>query len=372
MSRRAPHSGMARVAANLWAAGAQLRVRLYETGLLRQERLRASVISIGNISWGGTGKTPFTIWLAGRLQARGLRVSILTRGYGRTSTERVKILPPGASPESALGDGDEVQLYLRHLNLPIGISSSRHEAGKLLEENFPVDVHLLDDGFQHLRLARNLDLVLVDAANPWGGRSGWPILLREGLSSLRRADAILLTRCELATETSKDQAGLESLQATMRRFNPDAPCFMVRTKLLHFAGIQAANFLPVEEFIGRRPLAFCALGNPGNFFRMLEGTGIEVIAKKFFPDHHRYNREDLLSLAKMAQENRADCLITTEKDIVNLPSTAALSLPLYWAAIEPAVEDEDRLLNWIGERLHLGSGPLNYQSRGREGARASR
>ena len=380
MSKSAPHSGIAGVAASLWAAGARLRVRLYETGLLRQERLRASVISIGNISWGGTGKTPFTIWLAGRLQARGLRVSILTRGYGRTSRERVKILPPGTSPKAALADGDEVQLYLRHLNLPIGIASSRHEAGKLLEEKFPVDVHLLDDGFQHLRLARNLDLVLVDAANPWGGSPGfhpstsecagdpgWPTLLREGPSSLRRAHAILLTRCELATGTSNNHSALESLQATVRRFNPDAPCFMVRTKILHFADFQGANPLPVKEFVGRRPLAFCALGNPRNFFGMLEGAGIEVIAKKVFPDHHRYNGKDLASLAKMAQENRADCLITTEKDIVNLPSTAASSLPLYWAAIEPAVEDEDRLLNWIWERLHPPSGLLPVVTKSQAG-----
>jgi len=356
MNAALPHSGMVGPVARLWAAGARLRVRLYETGLLRQERLRGSVISIGNISWGGTGKTPFTIWLAGRLQARGLRVSILTRGYGRTSTERVKILPPGAPPESASGDGDEVQLYLRHLKLPVGISSSRYEAGKLLEETFPIDVHLLDDGFQHLALARNLDLVLVDATSfreSHDGQAVWSSLLREGPSALRRAHAILLTRCELSTEVSKQ------LETAVQRLNSDAPCFTVRTKLLHFAGVQSADPLPVtfpvNDFVRRRSAAFCGLGNPQNFFRMLEGSGIEIAAKKVFPDHHRYTGNDLAAIAKIAEDLGAECLITTEKDAVNLPSAAAPSLPLYWAAIEPVVADEDRLLNWICEKLHLPS-----------------
>ena len=356
MKLNRPPAVIASTAASLWTAGARIRARLYETGLLRQKSLRANVISVGNISWGGTGKTPFTIWLAERLQAAGFRVSILTRGYGRTSTERVKVLPPGTSSDSARHDGDEVQLYLRYLKLPIGISSSRYEAGKMVEENYPVDVHLLDDGFQHLSLARNVDLVLVDAANPWGGRPGWPVLLREGFSSLRRADAVLLTRCELGLGSENSTNAIENLKTSIRRFSPDARCFMVRTKLLYFKSLQSEMNVSIESFSARRALAFCGVGNPRSFFRMLEAAGVEVVAEKIFPDHHRYSGMDLQLLEKLAQENRADCLVTTEKDIVNLPSDAAISLPLYWAAIEPAVDEEDVLMRWIREKLHVAPG----------------
>jgi tetraacyldisaccharide 4'-kinase len=350
------HSGIIGPLGRLWAAGAQLRVQLYETGLLRQHRLRTSVISIGNISWGGTGKTPFTIWLAERLQARGLRVSILTRGYGRTSTERVKILSPGTPPESATADGDEVQLYLRHLKVPVGISASRYEAGKLLEQSFPVDVHLLDDGFQHLPLARDIDLVLVDASSfrrSTNGRNIWSNLLREGPAALRRAHAIILTRCESSGEST------ENLKAIMRRLNPDAPCFAVTTRLLHFAAAEGANsppaIFPVNDFVGQLSFAFCGLGNPDNFLGMLERAGTQIAGKKVFPDHHRYTTNDVAAITKSARDLGAERVITTEKDVVNLPADGARSLPLYWAVIEPTIEDEHCLLEWICEELRRAS-----------------
>ena len=359
-----PLSSLASGAASLWTAGAWTRARFYRSGLSRQRSLRTSVISVGNISWGGTGKTPFTIWLAGRLQAAGLRVSILTRGYRRTSREQVQIIPPGTSPQDVRDAGDEVQLYLRHLNAPIGVSASRYEAGRLLEERFPVDVHLLDDGFQHLGLARALDLVLVDAENPWGARPGLPRLLREGTSALGRAQGILLTRCELASGTTRDNSHLESLRETVQRFNPRVPCFTVKTKLLHFVDVRGANPVSPEKFHSRRPVAFCALGNPQNFFRMLEEAGIEVAATKVFPDHHRYQPRDLHLLEKWVRENRADCLLTTEKDLVNLPETNSIAIPLCWAAIEPLVDEENRLLSWIWRQLDFPPEllPLDSQS----------
>ena len=353
MKPHLPPSGVVSRAASIWTAGARVRASLYRAGLLRQRSLRASVISIGNISWGGTGKTPFTIWLARRLQAVGLRVSILTRGYGRTSGERVKIHAPGAAPQSAREDGDEVQLYLRHLNLPVGISSSRYEAGKLLEDNFSVDVHLLDDGFQHLTIARNLDIVLIDAANPWGSRRGLPVFLREGFSSLRRADLVLLTRCELASETATSSAAIESLKATVDSYNQDIPIYLVRTELIRFVDFQTGKPLRVEECRTRHPLAFCALGNPQNFFRMLEHASINAVAKKVFRDHHGYEVNDLRMLAAEALERRADCFITTEKDSVNFPSNVNMALPLYWAEIEQMVEKEERVMSWILDQLPL-------------------
>ncbi len=328
-----------------------MRAWLYRSGLLRQRSLQAPVLSVGNISWGGTGKTPFTIWLAGRLQAAGLSVSILTRGYRRASNQPVQILPPGTSPQDALDSGDEVQLYLRHLNLPVGVSASRYEAGRLVEEQFPVDLHLLDDGFQHLALRRALDLVLLDAENPWGARPGFSRLLREGASALSRADGILLTRCELVVSGTDYSSHLESLKANVQRLNPRAPCFTLRTKLLHFVDARNADRVPLTDFFPRRPMAFCGLGSPRAFFLMLEMAGIETVGSKTFPDHHRYNEDDLELLRKLVEANRADCLLTTEKDIVNLPELLSFRIPLYWAAIEPVVDEEVRLVNWLWEEL---------------------
>ena len=343
-------------AATLWNGAAALRVWLYQRGLLRQRSLRARVISVGNLAWGGTGKTPFTIWLARRLQAGGLRVSILTRGYGRTSRERVRIIPPGTPPEDAADAGDEVQLYLRNLRVPVGVSSSRYEAGTLLERQFPVDVHLLDDGFQHLALRRDLNMVLIDAENPWGRRPPFPRLLREGPSALGRADAIVMTRCELLPPASRDDS-LENLRAALQRFSPSAPCFSIRTQIIHFMEWRSSRSLATEQFLSRCPLAFCGLGNPHAFFRTLEKAGIPAMARKVFPDHHRYTGSDLRSLEAAAAQARADCLLTTEKDLVNLPATANLGVPLYWVAIEPVVEEESRLLQWIWEQLDLAGAP---------------
>lgn len=345
-------SRAASASTTLWNEAARIRVGLYRNGWLRQRRLRANVISVGNIAWGGTGKTPFTIWLARRLQAGGLRVSILTRGYRRTSGERVRIISPETPPEDAADAGDEVQLYLRNLRIPLGVSGSRYEAGRLLEAQFPVDVHLLDDGFQHLALHRDLDLALVDAENPWGRRGPFRSLLREAPAALGRADTILLTRCELAP-TGSGADSLESLRATLGRLNATAPCFSVHTELIGFQEYLTEHVLPPEDFRPRRPLAFCAVGNPRAFFRMLDRGGISVAAQKVFPDHHRYSVSDLGVLAKAAVEAGADCLLTTEKDLVNLPSRAHPDLPLYWAAVKLHVEEESGLLRWMGDRLEL-------------------
>ena len=358
MRTLSPQSSLASSTAALWIAGASLRARLYRAGIFRQRRLRAPVVSIGNLAWGGTGKTPFCIWLAQRLQAEGLRVSLLTRGYGRESRERVKVLAPSALPEAARDDGDEVQLFLRHLRgssgdskgIPIGIADSRYEAGRAVEETYPVDVHLLDDGFQHLALARDIDLVLIDASNPWGARGRWPLLLREGYSSLRRAHALLLTRCEIAERTGGGSR-LDELQAAIRSFNTDAPCYRMRTTLRGFPlrgaepSQDAGNALPQPAF------AFCALGNQQSFFDMLSGAGISLAGKLAFADHHRYNQKDLDTISRRAAEARAACLITTEKDLVNLSPRAAFALPLRWAAIEPEIENAGELIGWILGKL---------------------
>ena len=337
---------LASVASGLWTTGARGRAALYAAGLLRQHRLQAPVISVGNLSWGGTGKTPFTLWLAARLQAAGLRVSVLTRGYRRTSRERVLLFPPGAPPEDAAGAGDEAQLYLRHLHVPVAVAASRVEAGRAVEGQFPVDVHLLDDGFQHLTLARDLDIVLVDASNPWGAGRGLPRLLREGPAALRRAQVTLLTRCERV-----GAAALDALQQRLLQANPAIRCFTASTRLLHFAAAADSSRLSLDEARAQSAVAFCGVASPESFFELLENAGISLAAKMSFPDHHRYAAADLESLERTVSQKRADFLLTTEKDIVNLPPVASLPAPLFWAATELAIPEETELLGWIGRRL---------------------
>ncbi|MBI4480576.1 MAG: tetraacyldisaccharide 4'-kinase [Acidobacteria bacterium] len=350
MTLQFPLSTAAQAAMNLYASGAGVRTWLYRRGWIPQQRLRAKVVSIGNISWGGTGKTPFTIWLAQRLSAAGIRASILTRGYGRSSTEPVRFFFPGASADDARRDGDEVQLYLRHrVMTAIGIADSRYDAGRTIEERFRVDLHLLDDGFQHLSMARDLDIVLVDAANPWGARWGLPRVLRESPRSLRRANAIVITNCGLLGDDQK--AGLESLRKTLLRWNPQAPHFLASTRLVGFVERLSQRIVSVQRMQGRRALTFCGLGNPDNFFAMLKAAGVPCTSQEQFHDHHRYQMDDLKKLENLAEQHHADCLITTEKDLMNLPDASAFDFPLYWAETQMLVEAENQLLGWIGEKL---------------------
>ena len=353
MSLPSPGSTIGQATASLYTSGSAVRTWLYRKGFIPQKRLRAKVLSIGNIAWGGTGKTPFTIWLAKRLSAAGVRASILTRGYGRTSTEPVRFFFPGASAMDAKTDGDEVQLYLRHgVNVPVGIAASRYQAGRTIEDRFRVEVHLLDDGFQHLALARDLDIVLIDAANPWGSREGIPRLLRESPRALRRAHAILITNIGTGGTDNNDR--LHALQSTLQKINPGAPQFTASTRLVDFADRKDQHHRLPEQMKECHPAVFCGLGSPDKFFSLLSACGIPCVATETFPDHHQYSTDDMKRIKRLAEQAGADCLITSEKDLVNLPETTEFEMPIYWAGIELDLPEESRLLHWIGEKLELG------------------
>jgi tetraacyldisaccharide 4'-kinase len=346
-----PLSTAGQAAASLYAAGAGVRRWAYRHAL-RPQRLRARVISVGNLAWGGTGKTPFTIWLAKRLTGSGLRPSILTRGYRRASDEPLRLLFPGASAEDARRDGDEVQLYLRHrVNVPVAIGASRVAAGRLIEERFRVDAHLLDDGFQHLALARDLDLVLIDACNPWGARWGVGRVLRETPRALRRAHAIIITNCNLLE--ADNGPALATLSDSLKRIHPGAPLYFAHARITHFMEEKRRRVLSLEEMQNRRAVAFCGIGSPENFSAALRRAGVSCLAQRPFHDHHAYRVEDLKELEVLARQRGADCLLTTEKDLVNLPGNAALEIPLYWAATQFEIAEEAELLRWIGDSLEV-------------------
>jgi tetraacyldisaccharide 4'-kinase len=340
----------------LWESLARAHAWAYRSGLWRTARLQAPVVSIGNLTFGGTGKTPFTIWLAEQLGQRGYRVSILTRGYRRTS-KGVRIYSAGRDRPQPGGsqDGDEAQLLLRHLSATaVGVAARRHDAGVAIEKQAAIDVHLLDDGFQHLQLARACDIVLIDASNPWGARTvagrTLPRALREPIEALRRAQALVLTRCEQV-----EPSALQILENNLRRIHPAAPVFHSRTHLTGFRTSAEAAPTPPRELAGQRAVAFCGLGNPENFLAMLRGEGIGIAAARCFPDHHHYNDQDIDQLNDLVRSHGAACLITTEKDVVNLPHPARFAdsfiAPAYWADISPDVQGRDPLLALITEKI---------------------
>ena len=302
--------------------GAALRSRngLYNRGVLKARRLSGPVISVGNISVGGSGKTPFVILLGGLLQQRGIPFDVLSRGYGR-KTRGVLAVDPNGSPRNF---GDEPILLANRLGCAVIVGESRYQAGLFAENKFGPQVHILDDGFQHRSLARDFDIVLVtpedvrDQLLPAGR-------LREPPSSLRRADAVVL-----AAESDCSGLGLDKPRIWRIRRN-----------------ISLAGAPP-------RPVAFCGIARPQKFIDQLRANGIEPVTTRFYRDHHSYTDDDIHQLAALREQNRAGGFVTTEKDIINLgpllPSLGPVAVAgVVMELIEPA-DALDTILRVIQER----------------------
>jgi tetraacyldisaccharide 4'-kinase len=306
---------------------------------------------VGNLTVGGTGKTPMVMHLARWLRQRGLHVAILTRGYGRR--ERLPLVINGRGqldqyePELM---GDEPILLARRLpDVTIGIGADRFALAQQIirmEAPRPPDVFLLDDGFQHLRLARDLDLVLIDSLDPFSTGAVLPAgLLREPLEALARADAVILTR---AGNSARDE-----LFEIVRRYNPHASVFRACTRL---AGIfDAATHRPANLYVlkQQRVLGFCGIGNPKSFWADLRRWDFEVVETMAFPDHHRYSVEDFQGIIRRADGARARALLTTEKDLVNLAVVPPSTPPCLYCSIELELEDEPTFLATVAARLSL-------------------
>jgi 3-deoxy-D-manno-octulosonic-acid transferase len=305
--------------ARLWAVGAAVKTA---RDLSRQATLDTPVISVGGLAVGGTGKSPLVLWLAQRLSERGYRPSILTRGYRRQSGPPQTVLGPGETAPIAV-TGDEAQVYVRVGLGPVGIGAGRAAAGRLIEQQYHPGVFILDDGFQHHRLARCLDIVTLDALDPFAGGDVLPRgRLREGPSGLGRAGLVLVTR--LAKGGRAD-----ALVAAVRLHNPSVPLF-------------TSCVVPEPLEIQGRAGAFCGLGNPEAFWQTLEQAGVHPEFLRAFADHHRYTREELRALAR-----DVDVLVTTEKDFMNLPegwSDAIAPVCLVEVKIRIEIDQEEEFL----------------------------
>jgi tetraacyldisaccharide 4'-kinase len=320
----------------LWLAGARADRLL---SLARAKKLETPAISVGGLAVGGVGKTPFVLWLAQAIEDRGLRPAILTRGYRRKSRERISIFAAGetAPPHRT---GDEAQFYLASGTGPVGIGANRYRAGRAIEARFQPGVFLLDDAFQHHRLERTLDIVLLDALDPFGGGALLPLgRLREPLDALGRAGIIVLTRVQSGQK-------IDAIEAVIRRYNPNAPIFTARVEPAGW--IDAATGEPAVP--PANATAFCGLGNPASFWRSLDELGLKPLSRKAFPDHHAYTAGELKALAVRG----TGALLTTQKDLMNLPAgwqQVIAPARLLWLRIALKVDREVELLDILTTRL---------------------
>ncbi len=309
--------------ASIFGVGVRAKNALYDRGVLKSQRLQGPVISIGNLSVGGSGKTPFVIMLGELLKARGIKFDILSRGYGRR-TRGVALVDPGGSAREF---GDEPLLMAQRLEVPVIVGESRYKAGVFAEGKFGPQFHLLDDGFQHRVLARDFDIVLLTAEDlrdrllPAGR-------LREPLTSLRRADVIVAT----------NDASSGSLPVNGKLV------WQVRRGIL-------PGSVPL------RPVVFCGIARPQNFVSQLRAVGIEPVAEKFYRDHHAYTELEVRQLLEIRKQTGAGGFVTTEKDAINLgrhlSALEPLSVVPVTMELANAANAVDTMLSMIAERRRL-------------------
>ncbi len=322
----------------IWTAASGWKIRRDQA---RARSLSAPALSIGGISMGGTGKTPMVDYLAERLSELGHQPAILTRGYRRRSIAGKIVVKAGENVPVDL-TGDEAQIFIRSGCAHLGIGADRWATGRLLEQRLQPDIFLLDDGFQHRRLARDLDIVLIDALNPLAGGAVFPLgYLREPWTALRRADVFVIMRATPDRE-------YEGLQNRLRAVNARAPIFRAMVEPRYWVNYRTAE----REDPGDQVAAFCGLANPDSFWTTLQTLGREPVFRWTFGDHHRYGYQQLRRLAVQARTHGARVLLTTQKDAMNLPARVTdvlteASIDLYWLKIGMRISNERELMSLI-------------------------
>ena len=322
----------------------RLRARAYEIGLLKSKRLDARVISVGNLTVGGTGKTPMVLWIAARLLDEGKKTGILTRGYHGTTG------PNGAT-------SDEVRLLKARLGdrIAMGVGADRYARGSELVAA-GIEWFVLDDGFQHLQLARDVDVVLIDAMNPFGGGRLLPAgFLREPKTALRRADIIVITRSGRAP----------AVEAAVRR-ETDAPIFYARPWLDSVWLVADDAQVEIKDARRRKWFAFCGIGNPAAFVSDLREWGFQICGPRFFRDHHRYTQSEIDELAGQARTAGADALLCTEKDRFNLSSLQSLPMDIAYCRISMQLDKAEDFWSEVQTNVAISrSKTLAFHASGR-------
>lgn len=272
------------------------------------------VISVGNLTLGGTGKTPLVKWIARRLQDQKLNVALVSRGYGAARGEQ----------------NDEARELAQALpNVPHVQNRDRSAATHLAIEKYDPDIVLLDDGFQHRRLARDLDIVLLDALEPFGFEHVFPRgTLREPIAGLRRADFVCLSRAD--TISAMEREAIRRRVATIAPQTTWCELAHAASQLISAGGATQ----PLDRLAKKRVAAFCAIGNPAGFRHTLSTTGCDVVAWREFPDHHVFSPTELTELGNTAMAAKAELILCTQKDLVKVPQEKLGNIPLWAVAIE--------------------------------------
>lgn len=337
--------------APLYGAGAATNRLLHEYGVRQRRALPAIVFSVGNITLGGTGKTPFTVWLARWLAKEGKRPVVLTRGYGREDEDRLLVVHDGRRLRTGTREaGDEPVLIARTLgDVPVVACADRHKAGRYALRRFPVETLVLDDGFQHVALERQADIVLLDATRPLSRLRVFPRgTLREPLGALERAHLIVLTRCDQA------RGGGAFARSLQKRF-PSVP--IVRTKLAptSLRDLSSGERVDLSELRGKRVVLAAGVGHPASVRRTVASLGARVV-RTFSPgDHPQYRKEDVLRWDAVRRRMEADWIVVTSKDAIKLRELG--TLPDHVLELRTAVrfldaKEERRATRVLRSRLH--------------------
>ena len=304
-------------ASTVYREAVLLRNDLYTLGLLRRMRLPLPSISVGNVTVGGTGKTPFVEYTVQKLKGMGLKPAVIARGYGPR-------MPKGSA---SAGANDESLLLTENTGVPVVLGADRRAAAFRAAE-LGADVVVLDDAFQHLKVMRDLDVVLLDSTAPFGFGKMLPRgLLREPLRALGRADLIVITRVDLART-----ADISLLKNAAMKAAPGKPVALTAHRSDALIDVGTGQKISVREVEDAPVGAFCGIGNPYSFGLLLRRLGTDLVLAKRFEDHHLYSAEELVGTAQAAEKAGARFLITTQKDAVKIPKelAVALSLPLYY------------------------------------------
>lgn len=322
----------------------RFRCWLYRTRIFRSRSLGCLVVVVGNLTVGGTGKTPIVEKFARSLAARGRKVAILSRGYKGKQASIYKriwrsIIHAPVPPPKVVSDGKNVLLdsevagdepYMLAKNLPgvvVLVDKDRVKAGSYAIEVFGADTLILDDGYQYLRLKGRLNLLLIDKTNPFGNGRELPRgILREPIRHLKRASYIFLTK-------SDGQPDLE-LEETIRKYHPSVEIIECNHEPQYLQAVGNCKRLSLEDLAGLRIAAFSAIASPDSFEKSLRSYGAELLFTKRFLDHHRYSHDELYEFFRKAQAQGVDMIITTEKDAVRVPEDMVTSVPLYFLRLE--------------------------------------
>jgi tetraacyldisaccharide 4'-kinase len=320
-------------AAKLYAVIIALRNLAYSKGWLKVHSAGAAVISVGNITVGGTGKTPLVIWICRFLQNKNIPCAVLTRGYKARATRT-----------------DEPAIIAKSCpNAKVIVNPDRVAGASEAVNKFGVKILIMDDGFQHRRLARNLDIVTIDATCPFGYGKMLPAgLLREPAVALKRADAVVITKCN---EAGKDE--LAELEKKLRLLNPD----MTIARSMHrpvYAKSADGRKIKIDELKDKRILAFCGIANPNAFFNTVNELGCDIVGSKIYDDHYQYPDGCLADIYEQAANSKADFVLTTQKDWTKITQLAPVkkNIPFAYLAVElKFISGEDKITQLIEDAL---------------------